>query len=214
MFVKHLENITSICFVATLECSSLVSCCILDGIMLLIAESCHSCFARHLQTMHPFPVIFISILTEIISYFQWHTWFSKLMPWSSYPFWSTHMHCTSYLVLLVLCKPCTRIRWSLYRFQPKSPPISIGTLVFPSWGQVQSFLVKSCICIPHCIPHSISSSQRHTWFAKLMPCSSFFFRSTHMHRISHLAYHGCFASCCLCIFRDWLWFHCLCSCCG
>ena len=38
------------CFVAMLECSSLVSCCILDGLMLLIAELCHSCFACHLQT--------------------------------------------------------------------------------------------------------------------------------------------------------------------
>ena len=30
-----------------------------------------------------------------------------------------------------------------------------------------------------------------------------FFRSTHMHRISYLAYHSCIASCCLCIF-PWL----------
>ena len=36
-FVKHLEEITAMCFVAMLECSSLVSCCILDGIVLLIA---------------------------------------------------------------------------------------------------------------------------------------------------------------------------------
>ena len=47
-FVKHLEYITAICFVAMLECSSLVSCCILDSIVLLIAEFCHSCFASHL----------------------------------------------------------------------------------------------------------------------------------------------------------------------
>ena len=52
----------------------------------------------------------------------------------------------------------------------------------------------------------ISSFQWHAWFAKLLPCSSFSFRSTHMHRISYLAYHTCFASCCLCISRDWLWF--------
>ena len=31
------------CFVVMLECSSLVSWCILDGIVLLIAELCHSC---------------------------------------------------------------------------------------------------------------------------------------------------------------------------
>ena len=52
------------CFVAMLECSSLVSCCILDGIVLLIADLCHYCFACHLQTVHPIPVIFISISTE------------------------------------------------------------------------------------------------------------------------------------------------------
>ena len=92
-------------------------CSILCAIMLLITDSCHSCFACHLQTVHPFPVIFISISTEIISSFQWHA-----------------------------------------------------------------------------------------WFAKLLPCSSFSFRSTHMHRTSYLAYHICFASCCLCISRGWLWF--------
>ena len=97
-----------------LECCSIVYSSILSAIMLLIADSCHSCFACHLQTMHPFPVIFISISTEIISSFQ-----------------------------------------------------------------------------------------RHTWFAKLMPCSFFFFQSTHMHRISHLAYHACIVSCCLCI-APWL----------
>ena len=80
-----------------LECCSIVTWCILSATMLLIAESCHSCFACHLQTMHPFPVIFISISTEIISSFQWHTWYAKLMPWSFFPFRSTHMHCISHL---------------------------------------------------------------------------------------------------------------------
>ena len=96
-FVKHLEYITVICFVVMLECNSLVSCCILSGIVLLIAELCHPCFACHLQTVHPIPVILISISTEIISSFQRHTWFAKLMPCSSFPFWSTHMHCISHL---------------------------------------------------------------------------------------------------------------------
>ena len=36
-----------------LQCSSLVSCCILDGIVMLITELCLSCFACHLQTVHP-----------------------------------------------------------------------------------------------------------------------------------------------------------------
>src|SRR3954462_14357804 len=65
--------------------------------MLLISDSCHSCFACHLQTVHPIPVIFIPISTEIISSFQWHTWFAKIMPGSSFSFRSMHMHCISHL---------------------------------------------------------------------------------------------------------------------
>ena len=67
-----------------LGCCSIVTCCILSAIMLLIADSCHSCFACHLQTVHPIPVIFISISTEIISSLQWHAWFAKLLPCSSF----------------------------------------------------------------------------------------------------------------------------------
>ena len=63
-FVKHLLKITVMCFVAMLECCSIVACCILSAIMLLIADSCHPCFACHLQTVHPFPVIFISTSTK------------------------------------------------------------------------------------------------------------------------------------------------------
>ena len=81
------------CFVVMLECSSLVSCCILDGIVLLIAELCHSCFACHLQTVQPILVNFISISTEINSSFQRRTWFAKLRPGSIFSFRSTHMHC-------------------------------------------------------------------------------------------------------------------------
>ena len=66
-----------------LGCCSIVSCCMLSSIVLLIAALCHSCFACHLQTVHPNPVIFISISTEIISFYQRHTWFAKWMPCSS-----------------------------------------------------------------------------------------------------------------------------------
>ena len=70
-------------------------------------------------------------------------------------------------VLLAVSKPCIRFRWSLYRFQPKSPHLSSGTLGFPCWGQVQSFLVKSCICItyriPHIIPCCIMLFEHCTW---------------------------------------------------
>ena len=88
-----------------LECSSLVFCCILYGIV-LITELCHSCFACHLQTVHPFPVIFISISTEIVSSFQRYTWFAKLVPWSLFPFRSTHMHCISHLAYHAMFASC------------------------------------------------------------------------------------------------------------
>src|SRR4051812_19593266 len=65
--------------------------------MLLMADSCHSCFACHLQTVHPIPVIFISISTKITSPFHWHTWFTKIMPGSSFSFGSMHMHCIPHL---------------------------------------------------------------------------------------------------------------------
>ena len=61
-------------------------------------------------------------------------------------------------VLLAISKPCIWFRWSLYRFQPKSTHLSSGTLGFPSWGQVLSFLSKSCICITYRIPHIIPCS--------------------------------------------------------
>ena len=58
-FVKHLEWITAMCFVAMLECSSLFFLMHLDGLVLLNATLCHYCFACHLQTVHPILVIFI-----------------------------------------------------------------------------------------------------------------------------------------------------------
>ena len=64
----------------------------------------------------------------------------------------------SLLSLLAISKPCIRFRRSLYRFQPKSPHLSSGTLVFPGWGQVLSFLCKSCICITYRIPHIVPCS--------------------------------------------------------
>ena len=92
-FVKHLEWITAMCFVVMLECSSLLFLMHLDGLVLLIAALCHYCFACHLQTVYPIPVIFISISTGIHSSFQWHSGFSMLRPGSIFPFRSMHMHC-------------------------------------------------------------------------------------------------------------------------
>src|SRR3954462_8448052 len=83
--------------------SSVISCCMLSGIMLLMAEICHSCFACHLHTVHPIPVIFISISTEIASPSQWHTWFVKIMPCSSFSFRSAQMQCIRHLAYHAMC---------------------------------------------------------------------------------------------------------------
>ena len=64
----------------------------LGGYLLFIVHRCHICFACHFQTMHPIPVIFISISSEIISPFQWHSWFSKMRPGSIIPLQVMHMH--------------------------------------------------------------------------------------------------------------------------
>ena len=90
-----------------LGCCSIVTWCILSAIMLLITELCHSCFACHLQTVHPFPVIFISISTEIISSFQWHTWFAKLLPCSSF-FLPEHAY-ASHIISRISCMFCSML---------------------------------------------------------------------------------------------------------
>ena len=88
-------------------CCSIIACCISSAIMLLIVYSRHSCFACHLQTVHPIPVIFISISTEIISSFQWHAWFAKLLPCSSFSLpehaYASHIiSCISYMFCIIL----------------------------------------------------------------------------------------------------------------
>ena len=91
-FVKHHEWIPAMYFFVMFECCNIFILMHLDGYLLIIADRCHICFACHFQAVHPIPVIFISISTEIISSFQWHAWFVKLLPCSSSPFRSTHMH--------------------------------------------------------------------------------------------------------------------------
>ena len=76
-FVKHHEWIPAMYFVVMFGCSSLFILMHLEGYLLFIADRCHICFACHFQTVHPIPVIFISVSTEINSPFQWHSWFSK-----------------------------------------------------------------------------------------------------------------------------------------
>ena len=49
-------------------------------------------FCLPFANLHPIPVIFMSISTEIISSFQWNTWFAKLMPCSIIHVQIMHMH--------------------------------------------------------------------------------------------------------------------------
>ena len=91
-FVKHHEWITAMYFVIMFECCSIIILMLLDGYLLIIADRCHICFACLFQTVHPIPVIFISISTEITSPFQWLSWISKLRPGLIFPCQILHMH--------------------------------------------------------------------------------------------------------------------------
>ena len=91
-FVKHYEWIPAMYFVVMFECCSIFTLMHLDDYLLIIADRCHICFACHFQTVHPIPVIFISISTEITSPFQWHSWISKLRTGSIIPCQILHMH--------------------------------------------------------------------------------------------------------------------------
>ena len=64
-FVKNHEWIPAIYFVVMFECCSIFILMHLFGHLLIIADRCHICFDCHFQTVHPIPVIFISISTEI-----------------------------------------------------------------------------------------------------------------------------------------------------
>ena len=57
------------------------------------------------------------------------------------------------LVLLAICKPCIRFRWSLYRFRPKSSHIFSGILGLPSYCLVHYFSSGARICIAYHISH-------------------------------------------------------------
>ena len=91
-FVKHHEWIPAMYFLAMFEWCSIFILMNLEGYLLIIADRCHICFACHFQTVHPIPVIFISISTVITTPFQWHSWISKLSPGSIIPFQIMHMH--------------------------------------------------------------------------------------------------------------------------
>ena len=105
-FVKLHEWIPAMYFVAMFECSSLFILMHLDGFVLFITDRCHICFACHFQTVHPIPVIFISISTEITSPFQWHSWISKLRPGSIIPFQIMHMHRISHPTYHTMFESC------------------------------------------------------------------------------------------------------------
>ena len=53
------------------------------------------------------------------------------------------------LVLLAICKPWIRFRWSLYRFRPKSSHLSSGMLGLSSYCHVPHFPYGARICIAY-----------------------------------------------------------------
>ena len=105
-FVRHHEWIPAMYFVAMFGCCSMFNLLHLDGYFLFIADRCHIWIACHFQTVHPIPAIFISISTEIISSFQWHSWISKLRTGSIIPFQIMHMHRIPHPCSCVGCLLC------------------------------------------------------------------------------------------------------------
>ena len=91
-FARRRKKIPAMYFVVMFECCSIFILMHLVGHLLFIADRCHICFACHFQTVHPIPVIFISISTEITSPFQWHSWISKFRRGSIIPCQILHMH--------------------------------------------------------------------------------------------------------------------------
>ena len=91
-FVKHHEWIPAMYFVVMFEWCSIIILMHSDGYLLFIADRYHICFACHFQTVHPIPVIFISISTEITAPLQWQSWISMLRPGSIIPCQILHMH--------------------------------------------------------------------------------------------------------------------------
>ena len=111
-FVKHLEWIPAMYFVAMFGCCSIIILLLLDDYLLYIEDRCHICFACLFQTVHPNPTIFISISTEITSPFQWHSWISKLRPVSIIPLQILHMHHISHPAYHTMFASCC---WSIAR---------------------------------------------------------------------------------------------------
>ena len=96
-------------FVAMFKCCSMFVLLHLDGYLLFIADWCHICFACHFQTVHPIPVIFISISTKITSPFQWNSGISKLRPGSIIPLQIMHMHHIPHPAHHTMFAPCPEL---------------------------------------------------------------------------------------------------------
>ena len=105
-FVKHHEWSPAMYFVVMFECRSIFILMHLHAYLLIIADRCHICFACHFQTVHPIPVIFISISTETTSPFQWHSWISNLRPGSITTFQIMPMHHISHPAYHTMLASC------------------------------------------------------------------------------------------------------------
>ena len=95
-FAKHHEWIPAMDFVVMFGCCSMFVFLHLDGYLLYIADRCHIWIACHFQTVTPIPAFFISFSSDFISYFQWHTWISKLRLGSCISCQILHMHPASH----------------------------------------------------------------------------------------------------------------------
>ena len=151
-FVKHHEWIPAMYFVVMFECCSIFILMHLDGYLLLIADRCHICFACHFLTMHPIPVIFISISTQINSSFQRHSWISKLRPGSFIPFQIMPMHHIlhpAYHTMFASC--CCHVHMlAIVFYDPFWLKVTKGLLL----SSLSSFM--PCLALPWYVPVACS----------------------------------------------------------
>ena len=185
-FVKLHEWIPAMYFVSMFQCCSIFILMHLDGYLLFIADRCHICFAFHFQTVHPIPVIFISISTEINSPFQWHSWISKLRPGSIIPFQVLHMHRIPHLAYpaMFMCWLFTMLCASF-----RCLPIRVGSgnITFVRTRSTTPVcLLHGLVLLPCGISGKIPYPRNHFYLCLLDACSF----AMPMLRYLPLAYHS------------------------
>ena len=177
------------CFAMLSSCSMLISCSEHCYLMLFSAMSSFSLSLWTCYLLHFCHACLNLLLSELAvaqcsSFVKHHEWIPAMYFVVMFECCSIFilMHLVGHLLIIAdRCHICFACHFQTVhpilvifnRFQLKSPHLSSGTLGFPSWGQVQSFLVKSCICITYRIPHIIPCLHHVVWALHVVDCVPF-----------------------------------------